>query len=688
MASPAGDILPLAGDIFIDSMTNGFRWNADGPIYYSFSDGLNGELWADPQFIGEQIDFVFSIVESYVAQDFGYLGQFSSPQAAGAAGSNLNVSIDSVVISDKAGDSALALGLFPNQAFAQNFLGELYYPGAEGDIFINTNSSANTYGYEPGDAGFSLLLHEIGHALGLKHPHDAGGTGRPTFSESGIDGLDIDWLTIMSYDDDYNWNLSAWDPATPMILDVIALQYLYGPNLSSNSGDETFVLSSQGNLYLTLFDASGNDTIDLSQYSEGAYVELPRYTVSSEQYAPFGLVTTLDGGAQIQIGGSPQTLYWIMGHIENVIGSSFGDLIDGSPLADNIMAGGGNDDIYVGSGDDTVDGGEGTDWVYFLASFEDSEISFMGDAIIVTSELDGTNTLTNIDVLIFDHAGVQDLRQVSELATLLEPPSVPDVFQWQLIAQDGFAGGIGGFGQVFGTPAFQGISVIDVEGGVSLDPSFNTGGDVVFLNGNASAWQAFTQGSNAILFDGDTIVQIPVGPAGLPLFFDDGIRTLRFDLEEGALLIGSTALGQSPTSIVSLAEDAALPPGYDGEAAASVILNAGGEVFAAGDIEVFGTSVGETVSLVLGNVQFDPSFNLGGDEVRLIGEPETFLASVSGSNVVLGHENYQVSIPVGVNGLDLSFSGAVHSLYFDPGIGAPFIGDQMIGPEAAALTFV
>ena len=40
----------------------------------------------------------------------------------------------------------------------------------------------------------------------------------------------FDWAKIMSYNDDANWNLASLDPATPMPLDVLALQYLYGQN--------------------------------------------------------------------------------------------------------------------------------------------------------------------------------------------------------------------------------------------------------------------------------------------------------------------------------------------------------------------------------------------------------------------------------------------------------------------------
>lgn len=68
--------------------------------------------------------------------------------------------------------------------------------------------------YQPGSGGFQVLLHEIGHAMGLKHPHD-GATRLPG-------ALDNTNNTVMSY----NWR--GADKADYQALDRAALQSLYG----------------------------------------------------------------------------------------------------------------------------------------------------------------------------------------------------------------------------------------------------------------------------------------------------------------------------------------------------------------------------------------------------------------------------------------------------------------------------
>ena len=77
------------------------------------------------------------------------------------------------------------------------------------------------------------MLHEIGHALGLKHPIDDGNNGRPTFLSLGIGNLDSQLNTVMSYTDGAGSPLGTnmlGNPSTPKPLDILAIQQIYGAN--------------------------------------------------------------------------------------------------------------------------------------------------------------------------------------------------------------------------------------------------------------------------------------------------------------------------------------------------------------------------------------------------------------------------------------------------------------------------
>lgn len=94
--------------------------------------------------------------------------------------------------------------------------GYAFYPGPDmgGDVWFN---SAN-----PGSSSVTLelALHELGHALGLKHPFDPGLTGTTLPTDE-----DRRSLTLMSYTTD-----RPSDVLGPY--DVAAIQYLYGPDVS------------------------------------------------------------------------------------------------------------------------------------------------------------------------------------------------------------------------------------------------------------------------------------------------------------------------------------------------------------------------------------------------------------------------------------------------------------------------
>lgn len=85
-----------------------------------------------------------------------------------------------------------------------------------GDIFLNSVFYANdASSLAPGQRGFSILIHEIGHALGFKHPFE----GTPTITPSHDNGD----YTVMSY-----------NRSSPSInlgpIDIEASQFYYGLN--------------------------------------------------------------------------------------------------------------------------------------------------------------------------------------------------------------------------------------------------------------------------------------------------------------------------------------------------------------------------------------------------------------------------------------------------------------------------
>ena len=89
---------------------------------------------------------------------------------------------------------------------------------------------------------------------------------------------------------------------------------------------------------------------------------------------------------------------------------------------------------------------------------------------------------------------------------------------------------------VFGTSA--GVETVSIAAGakVVLDASFNRGGDVINLSGNAASYTAVKSGSSIILTDAlGTSVTIPVGTAGaLVSFADSTPRRLIFDRLAGS----------------------------------------------------------------------------------------------------------------------------------------------------------
>jgi hypothetical protein len=126
---------------------------------------------------------------------------------------------------------------------------------------------------------FGTAIHEIGHGIGLSHPHDSGLGSVPSgvfpgltpndsFANygTGLYALNQTPYTIMSYVrglDDGSIVSGQSTGMTPMALDVMAAQLKYGVNQETQDGSDTYRLSDvfKLNTWQCIWDTGGEDII-------------------------------------------------------------------------------------------------------------------------------------------------------------------------------------------------------------------------------------------------------------------------------------------------------------------------------------------------------------------------------------------------------------------------------------------
>jgi hypothetical protein len=376
-AYPSAIPLPVSALIDIEATINGYRWLFEPGKARVLNWSVSGSQWnhASLQASETQEDFarLFDFISYYIDVDFEFLGYFqaavNSPGhlAANAAGSNLNISYayngltqSGQPLNDQRfnSTSATALCYFPSTSFDAN-----PYRGAAGDTWLNWNNPfIRSLDYEVGTPGFALLLHEILHGLGLKHPHDNGGTGRPTYADLDVPFSDRQWMSVMSYDRLETGGDGAYTgsmPIAPMLMDVMALQYLYGES-DGSAGDTSHDLSRLLGLYYnTLWDSSGQDTLDASTMGFGISAHLGAFEATNGwNVHQVGFVTTADDAVSLAVEGyNPARWTWLWGEYENFKGTRFDDVVFGNALDNMLEGGGGNDILEGGHGNDTFDWG-------------------------------------------------------------------------------------------------------------------------------------------------------------------------------------------------------------------------------------------------------------------------------------------------------------------------------------------
>jgi hypothetical protein len=106
-----------------------------------------------------------------------------------------------------------------------------------------------------------------------------------------------------------------------------------------------------------------------------------------------------------------------------------------------------------------------------------------------------------------------------------------------------------------------------------------------------------------------------------------------------------------------------------------------------GNGTIFGSAGVQDIRLLSGSIAFDASFNRGGDVVRLAGSANASSASVVGSSAAISTASgVRASVPVGIDGLFMSFDDGARKLLFDVRAGSVRLGTQVVSSVATSIS--
>jgi Ca2+-binding RTX toxin-like protein len=253
-----------------------------------------------------------------------------------------------------------------------------YYPGdysKAGDVWFGTTGQPFYTTPAKGNWGMATMMHEIGHALGLKHGHEnltASGGSQALSPE--VDGQSWSLMTYtMAPGDPAGFGGEGFNqPQSYMQFDIAALQYLYGGNYTSNSGNTTYAWSrTTGEMFIngvgqgaptsnkvlqTIWDGGGIDTYSFIGYTENLVIDLrpgsfSRFNIAqlANHAANIGATILAQGNIAnaLLVNGDTRSL------IENVYGGAGSDFIIGNDGENLLIGGSGVDTIYGRGGNDT-----------------------------------------------------------------------------------------------------------------------------------------------------------------------------------------------------------------------------------------------------------------------------------------------------------------------------------------------
>ena len=357
--------LSAADDQNVSSVLSGAAWDAR-QITYSFPTSsdvygtrltygdpapFNGFMPVTAQQQGEILR-AFSLISSYTGLSFSEIGETADTHAT----------------------LRFANSFSPATAYA-------YYPGTypqAGDVFFGTLGRNPVMGNS--DSG-QVLLHEIGHALGLKHAHEV-----LTYGAMNADRQDIEF-SLMNYPNyigsTEGYQTASTSPQSFMMYDIAALQHMYGASFDRVGQADTYTWSpttgagfidgvSQGmpvdnHIFQTIWTGGATATYDLSNFAQDQVDDMNPggwMSFSTAQLAHLNAYAPAKTGDILALGnvynalpvdGDGRSL------IANLFSGAGNDTIAGNAAGNDIRAGAGNDKAAGGAGADTISGGAGND---------------------------------------------------------------------------------------------------------------------------------------------------------------------------------------------------------------------------------------------------------------------------------------------------------------------------------------